>query len=241
MPSQITNLTPMTELDAVNAILASIGEAPVDDLASAAQDVAVALNILRDNTREVQSWGWRFNAEWELPVAEAATFDWTDPDGSTVSLRIFTPPADLATFKVSPRSDQIGLDLALRPAKQYDAANKPLVFYDRARNRDGLPATERTLLYLDTISLFDFEKMPATVRQYVTIRAARQMQEKELASGELGSLTARDEMMALRAAKRDQGEVDTLNVLQSASVAAFHLGRQPGPRGVMTPRRYWRP
>ncbi|MCE9933632.1 hypothetical protein [Aeromonas salmonicida] len=56
-------LTPTTELEAVNEILSSIGEAPVNSLESGMDDANMALQILRSVSRETQSIGWYFNRE----------------------------------------------------------------------------------------------------------------------------------------------------------------------------------
>jgi hypothetical protein len=243
MPPIITNLAPKTELEAVNLMLAAIGEAPVEALDSAAADIEMALNLLGENTREVQSWGWRFNTEFELAIApEVALLSWTDPNGTVLSLRVFLPPAtNVATWKVSDRNDQVGLDVVARPSKVY-APTGTMVLYDRARNRDGFPSTERSLLYLDVVSMFGFEQLPETMRTYLTVRAARQLQEKSLGSEELGRLTEKDEFVALRAVKRDPqcSPQDEYNVIDSVDVARIHLGRRPGIVGVTTPRRRWR-
>lgn len=55
-------LTPFTELEAVNELLSSIGELPVNHLDEEINiDVANAMRILRRVNREVQSMGWTCN------------------------------------------------------------------------------------------------------------------------------------------------------------------------------------
>ena len=57
-------LTPTTELEAVNALLAAIGESPVDTLLGALPvDAASALANLRRYSRQLQKAGWSFNTE----------------------------------------------------------------------------------------------------------------------------------------------------------------------------------
>ena len=54
----------MTELDAVNDILASVGDSPVQSLSSGTYHEAFIIKQLLDRTsREVQSRGWWFNEE----------------------------------------------------------------------------------------------------------------------------------------------------------------------------------
>ena len=55
-------ITPMTELEAVNIILASIGESPVNSIENPTNvDVINAIRILRNINRRIQSKGWTFN------------------------------------------------------------------------------------------------------------------------------------------------------------------------------------
>lgn len=63
-------LTPTTELEAVNEILAVIGEAPVASLTgSLPTDAAMALNRLRTRSRGLQAQGWSFNTDHDYELA----------------------------------------------------------------------------------------------------------------------------------------------------------------------------
>ncbi len=114
----ITNLTPTTELEAVNAMLAAIGEAPISALEGATQaDVQIALALLRMTTREVQSWGWRWNLDFGYEILPFDTYESTDSNGDVITLNVFVPPPRLASFEVSQCPGQQGLqypDIVLR-------------------------------------------------------------------------------------------------------------------------------
>lgn len=59
----------MTELEAVNILLTTIGEAPINTLeGNQVVDVAVAKQVLNEVSREVQSQGWHFNTEYDVPL-----------------------------------------------------------------------------------------------------------------------------------------------------------------------------
>ncbi len=58
----------VTELPAINQILASIGQAPVTTLDQTNPDVAIAYDTLLQVSREVQSEGWTFNKEYHYPI-----------------------------------------------------------------------------------------------------------------------------------------------------------------------------
>jgi hypothetical protein len=65
------DLTPTTELEAVNMILASVGEAPVASLDNGFVDAEMALNQIRSVSKQVQSRGWHFNTELEYALNPA--------------------------------------------------------------------------------------------------------------------------------------------------------------------------
>ena len=56
--------TVTTKLEAVNVMLTSIGESPVNTITtSTTTDVSIAIQILNNVSREVQSVGWHFNSD----------------------------------------------------------------------------------------------------------------------------------------------------------------------------------
>ena len=60
----MTKPTSMTELEAVNVLLTTIGEAPVNTLdGNQVTDVSIANQVLNEVSREVQAQGWHFNTE----------------------------------------------------------------------------------------------------------------------------------------------------------------------------------
>jgi hypothetical protein len=171
MAGQISGLVATTELEALNSVMSAMGQAPFPDIASAiaGTDGQMALALLRNVTRKVQATGWKFNTEFGLALTPVVSnFAWTDPDGTGQVLTVFKVPAGLAKWDLSSTSDQVGLDVVARPSKSYvETALPVLVFYDRAKNRDGFPVGERTKLWIDAAWYFDFEFLPETARAYI--------------------------------------------------------------------------
>ena len=63
-----------SELDAVNSILMSVGESPVNTLTTQSPEVAIAQTTLRQITREIQAEGWSFNSEQSVKFITVVTF-----------------------------------------------------------------------------------------------------------------------------------------------------------------------
>jgi hypothetical protein len=217
---EITVTAATTELEAINAMLAAIGEAPVTSIAAPRlPDLEIAVNTLRDATRELLTQSWKFNTEYDLELAPTdPAFDWTDPDSSTVVLSVFEVPLDMAAWGVSQIEAQMGdtnhIDTVARVPKQYTmTAPEVHVFYDRDYNRDGFPASERTALWIDVIWYFDFEELPETARRLLTVVASRRYAASLVGSPTLVQFTQRDEQIAFRNFLRDQGHTDRRNML----------------------------
>lgn len=222
----ITGLARMTELDAVNGMLAAIGEAPVlqaEIESPSLADVVLAINLLIDTAREVLSMGWRFNTEFGYEIAPETTYAWTGSDGTSATLNIFLVPTNLSGFTLTPTVLQTGEDCEAIPPVDYTAAEGVLVFYDRAKNRDGWDEITFDNLYIDAIWLRDFEDCPEVYRRYVAIKAARRFQSRVLGSPQLDAQTGNDEVLALRNLKREQGLEEDLNIFAGGDTFR-HLG-----------------
>lgn len=98
-----------TELEAVNAILASVGESPIVSLDTTFLDAELARDLLRQTLRSTQTKGWHFNTEinWEL-----------GPDNQG---RIFAPP-NLLRYEFDTPA------LTVRGTRVYDLENHTYTF-----------------------------------------------------------------------------------------------------------------
>ena len=102
--------TPQTELEAVNIILSSVGEDPVDSLGSDLSGRAES--VLDEVSREIQERGWHFNTEPDYEFS-------IDVDGHC------DLPSNVAQFRL-PRGHL--LDIVQRGSRLYDRRNHTSVF-----------------------------------------------------------------------------------------------------------------
>lgn len=190
--ASINNLAPTSELEAVNAMLSAIGEAPITDLDSSTdRDVQMAVGVLREAAREVQTQRWRFNSEYKYAVS---------PAGQVGGLNVFEVPAGLIRFDLSRVPEQRGMDLVIRPSRVYQPVGTP-VFFDRLRGNDGVNADK---LLIDPVWFLDFEDLPETARRYITVLAARRFAQDQTAAPELAAFSEQDEQQALLMLQMDQ-------------------------------------
>lgn len=99
----------MTELEAVNIMLASSGQGVVNSLVSSRADAQRAHEILKEVSRDVQIEGWNFNTEFEVPFT---------PDGSGNIVL----PANAMYVELP------GVRAEIRGTKLYDTENRTFVF-----------------------------------------------------------------------------------------------------------------
>lgn len=235
----ISPLAPTDELEAVNTLLAAIGETPVNDhTTSQRADVRLAVDLLRRASVALQTRGWKFNREFGLELAPTDTISWVGADGSTDLLNVFTPPVGALRCEATPTSKQSYEDIVLRPPRVYTGATR--VFYDRVRNRDGLSLTSFPALYVNVTWLFDFGYLPEEAIRFITLRAARQFIQQAVGSSELAGFSQMDESLAWRDLLWAHGEEDSYNVFNEGGVGSVLGFRPGGPRGVIDQRNYTR-
>ncbi len=176
---------PVNELEAVNMLLAAVGEAAVSSLETATTvDVTQAKNLLSNINREVQQKGWHFNTEWDVVLSLDS--DSRIPLGTTV-LSVYSPTK---TTTIRGREGSPFL---------YDLDNNTFTW--TASINDAV-----------TITLLDFEDIPQTARQYITTKAARIFQEEIIGQVSAETVNRQEETEAYADLLDDEGERSGFNV-----------------------------
>jgi hypothetical protein len=160
-------MTPTTKLEAVNIMLSSIGDAPVNSLTSGLVDAEMAETILDATSRDVQSQGWHFNTEINFTLAQIANGEVPIPSNC---------------LKVDQIAGQSVRDLIQRGRKLYDRNNHTFIIGENVK--------------VDMVLLLDFEELPEAARRFVTLKAARVFQDRAVGSAELHGFQEKDEMRA---------------------------------------------
>ena len=168
-----------TELDAVNSILMSVGETPVNTLTVQSPEVAIAQKTLRQVCREIQAEGWSYNTENQYPIDLDTNNQCIIPNNVLqLDLNIFEHGKD---YDVVRRSDNGVM-------KVYDKKNHTFTFENCSK------------LYFDIIWMLDFEALPQTFKDYITTRASRIASNRMVNSQPSAKLLEADEAAARAAA-----------------------------------------
>lgn len=179
-----------TELEAINTILASVGELPVTSLASSDPTVTVAQNTLNEVSRAVQGLGWFWNSETDVELTAAA-------DAIVIASNVLR--IDVA--RKGPN--------AANYIQKYNSGVKQL--YDK-ENKTFTISTG-SVIKADIVYLYDFAAVPQAARRFIMLKAARLFAGRFL--NDRGRLQAAsvEELDAWRALKREEDETGDFNIL----------------------------
>jgi len=182
-----------TKLEAINTLLSNVGEAPVNSLSgSLTSDVRLAQNILDEVSRDVQSAGWHFNTEKEVPLAPNSENQVELSDG-------------VARVDLEGSNIDSNYDVVVRGSKLYNRKDRTYTFTDTKKY---------TVTYM-----LDWEQLPESARRYVMIRAARIYQDRLVGSEKLSAFSRSDEQGALWALRDYEMETADYSVFDNWDVA----------------------
>ena len=192
-------LSTMTELEAVNFMLATIGESPVSSLNESGNvDAVMASQSLTKVSREVQARGWHFNTEEQLTLT---------PTYPSNEIRL---PSNCVQV------DTVGED------KLIDVAQRGLQLYNRGDKTIQFTKS----IVVDMIVLLEWDQLPQAAREYISVRASRAFHTRAVGGAELYQLTAQEEADALANLKKFDGRTRDSNFLSGSESVARILRRR---------------
>ena len=158
-----------TELEAINKMLAAIGEAPVNTLTgSLPVDVKIAQSTLVEINKSVQAEGWSFNTEIDVTLTRNA------------SKQIVLPV------------NVLRIDANIHQHPDIDPIQRGLKLYDRLKNTFEFDED----LICTVVYFRDFDEIPEQARSYINIRAARIFVDRLVSDQGLRTYTKEDEIRA---------------------------------------------
>jgi len=181
-----------TKLEAVNVMMTSIGETPVNTITAATTtDVSIAITILDNVSREVQSVGWHFNTDTDYQLIPNSS--------SQIEL-----PSNCLRIDTSGASEND--DYVERARKLWDRKDHTYTITD-------------SIVYVNITWFLDFTEIPEAAKRYITVRAARLFQDRMLASDLLHKFHQVDELQALAVLKEAEGDTRDHSIFNNYDVA----------------------
>lgn len=140
-------LKQQTKVQAVNQMLAAVGESPINNLEADLAEAQTAIDVLDDVSRELQTRGWGWNRQVNRKIKRSATNEVYLP-GNTLSVDI----KDEYTKRPAK-----GSRVAFRNGKLYDLVNFTYEF-------ENDPC-------LDIVLGLDFDELPENARRAIVLDA----------------------------------------------------------------------
>ena len=166
----MTTITDMERLEAVNIMIGTIGLSPINSLeGSLTADIATAISVLDETTRDVLAEGWHFNTEYDVPLA---------PNGSNE----IPWPDTYASIDLETKNNVGDADIIKRNGKIYDKKNRTY--------------TWTNTLKVTVIEYIAWADLPQAARAYIAIKAARKFADRVVGSTEIDAFTQDDELFA---------------------------------------------
>ena len=180
-----------SELDAVNSILMSVGESPVNTLNTQSPEVAIAQKTLRQVVREVSAEGWVWNTEYEV--------EFTPDANDQVALSDAVIQIDINRYKHN---------------DNYDTIKKGGYLYDKYTRSNKF--ADAATIYADVIWMYAFEDMPQPFKDYCTARATRIAHTRMVNDGQMAPIFQQDEVVSRSLALEYDTKQADYNIFQNA-------------------------
>lgn len=181
-------ITPTTELDAVNVMLTSIGESPINTLGSGLQEAEIAEVVLDNVSRDIQSAGWHFNTEIRYKLIRTAN--------KTINL-----PSNVVKIDKTNLLRDYNIDVVERGRQLYDRIGNKYTFDDD--------------IEVDMVVLLPFDEIPEVARRYITLRAARTYQQRMIGNDTLSKMLVTDEQQAWISLREAEAEVSDYTIFDN--------------------------
>ena len=196
-----TQITPTSELQSVNIMLSTIGEAPVNSITGTTTvDVSTAINILNETSMSIQSQGWNFNTHINYKSLSI------DSNGKV--------PLPSNCVKADANHSYRYLNYTIRNGYLYDMDNHTDVF-------TSAPST------VDLVLVQQFSHLPEYARQYITMKAARRFAARFIGDKEITQLIGQDENEALMAFHQADSQEADANMLNGDQNTFSIINRTP--------------
>ena len=202
--------TRTTELEAVNTMLSSVGEPPINSLDDQKNvDAAIAKNILTEVSREIQAHGWHFNSQTKVKFTPA--------DGT----KLITLPENVLRIDIEHSTNGLrdDRDITQRGSKLFDKKNNTYEF--------------TSIVTASVVYALDWAELPEPARRYATVRGARIFQDRMVGSQAHHAFSQEDEVRALALLKEFEGETADHSIFNNDDVFRIVARPTTDRRGIL--------
>ncbi len=196
MPS-ISTTAQISELDAVNSVLANIGQSPVNSLTENSVDIGLAVRHLSGVSREVQMRGWSFNTDKEY---------------------VLSPNSD---SKIDITSNILAVDVDKMDYPELDVVIRGLFLY----NRFNRSFTFTGDIKADMTWFLAWDDLPPHAQNYMTVTAGIRMADDTESSPSSHKFGQEDQLHAWNAFKSQEIDTNDANLVRYRRSASLRRRR----------------
>lgn len=183
----------ITKVEAVNRLLAAIGEDPVTTLSAGLDDAEAAENFLDRVSHDIQAAGWHANTDEKVKIVADATGQY---------------PVSDSWLEVDTVEEHRYIDVAVRT----DINDGQRKLFDTRYDRRTFTFTQ-SYLYLKIVNEYDFEDLPPLLQAFIAADAAVKYQQSELSSGTIDRYLQQQRLEAWTLFQASEEDQDDCNVL----------------------------
>jgi len=188
-----------SQLEAVNSMLAAVGEAPVSTLlGELTANIQIAVDLLRNTSRKVQLTGWNFNTEEDFELS-------VDANGKI--------PIPGNALEVDITEENGSIDPIMMGDFIYDKKNHTFTFTS---------SVKCTIVFFRA-----WDEMPESARNYIKVKAARIYQDQTVGSQEHHQYSQQDEIEAYAALTNANAESTDATIFDTFHMSSIVNRKRP--------------
>ncbi len=197
----------MTKLEAVNKILDTIGEDPVNSLSSGLPEAEQAERFLDDASRRIQLKGWHCNTLFNYEITPNASDQFVLPDNT---LKVDTVNPRRRRGDSTPQPSRY-INVGMRRSGD----DTKWLLWDLDNNSETI--TDITTMTTELVQFLEFANLTPALQVYIFTTAAHNFQKSIMGSAALQQFTAEDVQQAMIDAVNEDMENEDLNIIRDNS------------------------
>ncbi len=208
----------LSKLEAVNDMLLSIGESPVQDLESGLGDAAIAEAVLDRVSREVQLKGWHVNTLRNFTLNKDAS--------NIFGLGVDTLTVDTVNASGGRQASTPRPSAFINAVMRRSSDDTQWLMFDEDNNSETW--ANETELTVDLVQFLNFANLTPALQVYVWTSAAHRFQKGMVGSRVLFEYTSEDVLNAETQAVQEDAANEDLNVIrENAHVRSIAFRNNP--------------
>jgi hypothetical protein len=207
----------LTKLQAVNDMLWTIGERPVQSLESGLGDAERAEAILDRVSRQIQLKGWHCNRLRSYTLSKNAS--------DQFALPVNTLKVDTVNPRYGRQTATPSLSSHINAVMKRSEDDTKWLMFDVDNNTELWTDNDPDTLTVDLVLLLEFENLTPALQHYIWTRAAMRFQRGAMTSDVIDKMTKEEVLDAMTQAVQEDTENEDINIIRDNPHVQSIVGR----------------